>query len=162
MIAKLSSLFIILSIMACSQADLTDHVIQPFVKPYSLNQGYITDYEFNVYIPSSVTNAYIEFEFPSLYRLSQKCKAYIKVGHYPYTVYPCFLNADYRYLLLIDSMPSGNYQIIFEGIQNPYIDALSSKFNIRTYMNQTLLIDDVETINPIFFLPPPGTTIFLP
>lgn len=160
MIVKISPLLIILCIIACSQADLTYPIVKPSVQPYSLNQDYITDYVFNLPISSPVAaNASIQIEFPDLYQLPHECRAYMKTDYSPFKASLCYLHSDHIYLLHMDTIVPNNYQIVFEGIHNPAIDTLNSKFKIRIFMNHTLLID-YEIANPIFSLPPPSITYF--
>lgn len=166
MITKIHYLLMILSISSllkvmCSQANLTYPVAQSSVQPYSCNQDYITDYEINVYLPSSIAaNASIQVEFPDVYRLHRECKAYVKINHNPSRISRCFFHSDHKYILKMDTIISGQYQIVFEGIHNPSIDTLRSQFKIETFINQTLFIDSIEIMNKVFFFPPPGTVIF--
>jgi hypothetical protein len=158
---KISPLLITLSIIAYSQEALTYPIAQPSVQLFSLNQDYITDYAFNLLISSPVAaNAFIQIEFPDSYQLPSECRAYIKTGYSFFKASFCSLHSDHMYLLHMDTIVPDNYQIVFEGIHNPAIQTLNSKFKISIFMNHTLLIDYIEIANPIFFLPPPSITQF--
>jgi len=135
--------------------------IEPFtrtpLRPYSINEGYTTDYLFSVNIPTEISsNAFIEVEFPMPYQIPSACKAYIKAQDGPFTVYPCNKPSYSRYVVNIGEITSGEYQIAFEGIENPSSYLASSNFKIRTYFNQDVLVDSNEYLDAVPFLPAPS------
>jgi hypothetical protein len=93
---------IIFALFTFSYADLIQPVALTLVRPFSINQGYATDYSFSIYIPSTIyTNASIEVEFPQYYHLSSKCQAYIKIGINPFTIYSCSKTSESKWAISI-------------------------------------------------------------
>lgn len=160
MLTKLNSILIVLTLLAFTHADLIQPVTRTPVRPFSINQGYETDYSFSIYIPSAIpVNAYIEVEFPQPYQLSSGCKAYIKIGTGPFTIYSCSKPSYSKYLIYMGSIVSDEYTIVFEGVQNPSTHPASSNFKIKTYLNQIVLIDSNEFFDSVPFLAASGINL---
>lgn len=160
MITKISPILIILALFAFAHADLIQPVTRTPVRPFSINQGYVTDYSFSIYIPSTISvNAYIEVEFPQPYQLPSECKAYIKIGTGSYTFYSCSKPSYSKYLISIGSISPDEYTIVFVGIKNPTTHPASSNFKIKTYLNQIILVDSNEFFDSVPFLPASGKII---
>jgi hypothetical protein len=135
--------------------------IQPLsrspIRPFSVNQGHITDYAFNVNIPSHiVAGGTIEVEFPANYQITSDCQAYISIDGSPYTIYPCSKTSPHNYMIQKGEIPSGEYTIVLPGIQNPSLQLSSSNFKIRTWVGGLVLVDTNEHLEGIPFMPPPS------
>jgi len=124
------------------------------ILPYSINQNYTTEYIFEVYIPSPISNeAYLEIQFPFPLKTHPACAVYIKTPEDSYTKYPC----DYVHsglLIHIGKIVPGRYEFFIENVSNPSSDDIGN-FYIRTYINRTTLIDESEGYQSTNFLQSP-------
>lgn len=159
--AKINLILVILALLAFAYADLIQPVTRTPVRPFSINQGYVTDYSFSIYIPSAISvNAYIEVEFPQPYQLPSVCKAYIQIGTGPFTFYSCSKPSYSKYLISMGTIDPDDYTIVFVDIKNPTMHPASSNFKIRTYLNQIILVDSNEFLDSVPFLAAAGMVIF--
>ena len=124
------------------------------LKLYSINQNYSTEYFLNIFIPSPIPNqAYIEIEFPFPFPLedSSSCLTTIKSPNGLHTMYECE-KLNFRYMIYIGHIISGNYEILLENIHNLLVDEISGIW-VRTYENRTVLVDEMEKSENIVLLP---------
>lgn len=154
---KLYSTLLVLLLAAFTQAALIEPLTRTPLRPYSINQDYSTEYSFSVYIPSAIaSNAIIEVEFPLPYQIPSACRAFIKFEDDPFAMFPCEKPSHSRYIVKIEKIIPGDYQIVFENIQNPLSYPASSTFKIRTYLNRDVLVDANEYFDAVPFLPTPS------
>ena len=153
---KPSTLLLIFVLTAFSNAAFIEPNTRTPLRPFSINQGYTTDYNLYVTIPTAIPmNAVIEVEFPILYQIPSACSAYIKIGTGSFSTYPCQKPSHSRYIVSVGEIISGDYQIVFEGIVNPVLYSASSNFKIRTYVNDNVMVDANEYLDAVPFLDAP-------
>ena len=144
----LLTLFFILPLFShCSDASKID------LKLYSTNQNYSTEYFFNIFIPSPILNqASIGIIFPFSIEDLSPCIAFVKPPNRPQAVYECE-KLDFRLMIDMEELISGNYEILLENVHNPIMDDKLSVI-VRTYENRTILIDEMEILEKVKYFPP--------
>jgi len=154
-------MLILLTLFILAKTAFIEPITRTPIRPYSINEGYTTDYLFSVNIPTEISsNAFLEVEFPMPYQIPSACKAYIKARNGAFTVFPCSKPSYSRYIVNIGEIIPGEYQIAFEGIENPSSYLASSNFKIRTYFNKDVLVDSNEYLDAVPFLPALSNNFF--
>lgn len=158
MLSKLSYLLLVFLFAAFTQADLIQPLTRTPLRPFSVNQNYTTDYSFSAYIPSSITDqATIEVEFPLPYSIPSDCQVALQIpSNSTYGTYSCTKTTASKYVIDVGQIVAGEYQFVFQNIENPSAYPASSNFKIRTYYNQEILVDSNEYFDSVPFLPTPG------
>jgi len=160
-ISFLSFIFI-LSLSFTSQGAFIEPVTSTPLRPFSINQDYITDYSFSINVPSSIkSQGSFEVEFPRPYQLPSTCSAYLKILDNPFAKFSCEKISSSKYMIEVGEILLGEYTIVFENIKNPFAYPASSNFKIRTFYNKEVLVDANEYFEAVPFLPTPGTNPLL-
>lgn len=160
MLSKLSFLLLVFLFAASTQADFIQPLTRTPLRPFSVNQNYTTDYSFSALIPSDIPNqAFIEVEFPLPYSIPSACQVSMKTPqNSTYINYSCTKTTASKYLINASQIVSGEYDFVFQNIENPSAYPASSNFKIKTYYNQEILVDSNEYFDSVPFLPTPSNS----
>jgi hypothetical protein len=144
------------------RADYITPITRMPVQPYTINQGYVSDYAFHVNIPSEIDyNGYIIIEFPTSIQLSGTCVSYINYADSDYVSTPCSKTSSNIYSLQPGTILSGDYEIIITGVQNPNTDVASSVFKISTWVGGLVLVDSNERLPGVPFTSAAGMSFVI-
>jgi len=126
------------------------------LRPFSINEDYVTDYSFRFHIPTLIpTRASFEVEFPLPYQIPSTCGSYIKFTDGQFERFSCEKISATQYVVNLDQIQIGDYELVFENIKNPLGYPASSNFKIRTYFNREILVDSNDYFDSIPFYSTP-------
>lgn len=152
-------ILLLLSILGISQAAYIEPRTSTPLRPFSINQDYVTDYSFRFYVPTLIpSSASFEVEFPLPYQLPSACGSYIKYGDGDFAAFSCEKISSSQYVVSLDQINVGEYELVFENIRNPADYPASSNFKMRTYFNREILVDSNDYFDSVPFYATPGNS----